>query len=42
MYFIEGFWKVRIGRVTVYDWSLEEALASMARIKGWSKLFRRG
>jgi hypothetical protein len=34
------FWRVRIGRLTVYDWSLEEALASAARVKGYAKLFR--
>lgn len=27
------FWRVRLGKVTVYDWSLEEALASLLRVK---------
>lgn len=34
------FWRVRVGRLTVYDWSLEEAVASAARVKGHEKLFR--
>ena len=37
--FVE-FWSVRVGRVTVYDFSLEEALASAARIKGYAAMFR--
>jgi hypothetical protein len=30
-------WRVRIGRLTVYDWSLEEALASALRVKRMSR-----
>ncbi len=33
-------WRVRVGRLTVYDWSLEEALASAARVKGYAAMFR--
>jgi len=29
----DGFWLVRLGRLSVYDWSLEDALASAFRVK---------
>lgn len=32
------FWRVRVDRLTVYDWSLEEALASAARVQRYAKL----
>jgi len=34
------FWRVRVGGLTVYDFSLEEALASAARVKRYAAMFR--
>ena len=36
----DGFWRVRIGRLTVFDWGLEEALASALRVKHYAKAMR--
>lgn len=36
----EGFWRVRVGRLTVYDRSLEEALARAARVKAYASKMR--
>jgi hypothetical protein len=32
-----GFWRVRIGLLTVYEWSLEEALACACRVKRYTR-----
>jgi hypothetical protein len=37
----EGFWLVRLGRLHVYDWSLEEALACALRVKRHARATRR-
>jgi hypothetical protein len=34
---LEGFWRVRIGRLTVYDFELEEALACAMRVKRYQR-----
>jgi hypothetical protein len=31
------FWRVRVGRLIVCDWSLEEALGSAARVKAFGR-----
>jgi hypothetical protein len=37
----DGFWSARIGRVTVQDWNLEVAVASLLRVKRYARAFRR-
>jgi hypothetical protein len=37
----EGFWSARCGRVTVQDWDLEVAVASLLRVKRYARMFRR-
>ncbi len=37
---IEGFWRVRVGKLTVFDWDLEEALACASRVIYYSKQLR--
>lgn len=33
----DGYWRVRVGRLTVFDWSLAEALGRAARVKGYAR-----